>query len=252
MIAPAALLLAAAALVQAAENPYANFPSVPKTASINGFADPILGSVPECAKSCLTDNADTGSTPCPYWDTGCLCVMPQFGNKIADCIAKSCKGADVRTATDVAKNKCQEVGVWEPYWQIGDAQKKALDEAAKVEATTTEDNKPTETSQQQQQPTQTSEEPQPTTDNNNNQEQKTTQAPTSEEPKPTSQAPQSQSAEQQQGGEQQQSSAAEPSQQEQQAETSSYVVPSVDLANGAAAMGAGSLGVIAAAAMMML
>ena len=252
MIAPAALLLAAAALVQAADNPYADFPSVPKTASINGFADPILGLVPECAKLCLTDNADTGSTPCPYWYTGCLCVMPQFGNKIADCIAKLCKGADVRTATDVAKNKCQEVGVWEPYWQIGDAQKKALDEAAKVEATTTEDNKPTETSQQQQQPTQTSEEPQPTTDNNNNQEQKTTQAPTSEEPKPTSQAPQSQSAEQQQGGEQQQSSAAEPSQQEQQAETSSYVVPSVDLANGAAAMGAGSLGVIAAAAMMML
>ena len=115
MIAPAALLLAAAALVQAADNPYADFPSVPKTASINGFADPILGLVPECAKLCLTDNADTGSTPCPYWDTGCLCVMPQFGNKIADCIAMLCKGADVRTATDVAKNKCQEVGVWEPY-----------------------------------------------------------------------------------------------------------------------------------------
>ena len=30
---------------------------------------------------------NTGITPCPYWDAGCLCVMPQFAGAIGSCVA---------------------------------------------------------------------------------------------------------------------------------------------------------------------
>ena len=43
---------------------------VPKTASINGFADPIYDLLPDCAKECV--KFSTSNTPCPYWDTGCF------------------------------------------------------------------------------------------------------------------------------------------------------------------------------------
>ena len=58
----------------AEDNPYTIYPSVAKTASINGFADRIYDQLPECAKPCMFQN--TGVTPCPYWDTGC-CVLCQ-------------------------------------------------------------------------------------------------------------------------------------------------------------------------------
>ena len=35
------------------DNPYATYPSVPKTASINGFADRIYDLLPEWAKPCM-------------------------------------------------------------------------------------------------------------------------------------------------------------------------------------------------------
>lgn len=130
MIAPTILALAAAALVSAEENPYSTFPSVAKTATINGFADPIYSAVAPCAQLCLEANKDTGSTPCPYWDTGCLCIMPQFGNKIADCIASGCQGGDVKVASDAAVSACLKAGVWEPYWHISAAQVLALASAA--------------------------------------------------------------------------------------------------------------------------
>ena len=44
-----------------------------RTASINGFADKLYDQLPECAKPCMFQN--TGITPCPYWDAGCLCVL---------------------------------------------------------------------------------------------------------------------------------------------------------------------------------
>ena len=68
-------------------NAYTAYPSVAKTASINGFADKIYDQLPECAKECVKQS--TSNTPCPYWDTGCLCVMPQFGGAIGDCVAKT-------------------------------------------------------------------------------------------------------------------------------------------------------------------
>ncbi|MCP8719649.1 MAG: CFEM domain-containing protein [Asgard group archaeon] len=87
---------------------YATYPKVPKTASINGFADPIYDLAPECMKSCL--KFSTSNTPCPYWDTGCFCVMPQWSGLVGQCIAQNCKGDDVASATFLATSLCSVVG----------------------------------------------------------------------------------------------------------------------------------------------
>lgn len=110
------------------DNPYTQYPSVAKTASINGFADKIYDKVPVCAQECLKQ--DTGNTPCPYWDTGCLCVMPQFGGPIAQCIANHCQGLNVVSATSIAKQHCSAAGVWDPYWMIPPAGIYLLESAA--------------------------------------------------------------------------------------------------------------------------
>lgn len=104
------LLLLIANLVQA--NNWDTYPQVPKTASINGFADPIIDDLPECARDCV--KVSTGNTPCPYWDTGCLCVMPQWSGQVAQCIADGCKGNDVQSATSLAYSLCSSVGadIW--------------------------------------------------------------------------------------------------------------------------------------------
>ncbi|CAI5759634.1 unnamed protein product [Candida verbasci] len=87
---------------------YATYPQVPKTASINGFADPIYALLPECAKECV--KYSTGNTPCPYWDTGCFCVMPQWSGMVGQCFAQSCSGEDVASATYLANSLCSTVG----------------------------------------------------------------------------------------------------------------------------------------------
>ncbi|CUM57860.1 unnamed protein product [Debaryomyces tyrocola] len=114
---------------------YATYPSVAHTATINGFADPIYGRLPECAKSCVEE--DTDSTPCPYWDPGCLCVMSNWGAPVAECIAESCKGSDVSDAAGLATSICSSAGVPSPYWYIPASDSAALSSAA--EATATED-----------------------------------------------------------------------------------------------------------------
>ncbi|CAN3377008.1 hypothetical protein DIURU_002013 [Diutina rugosa] len=124
--------IAFAAIAAAVTTPtnFETFPEVPKTASINGFADPVYTAVAECAQECLVENKDTGNTPCPYWDTGCLCVMSQFANPIADCWATACKGQEVSRATMAAYSACQAAGVWAPYWFIGTDQQSDLAAAA--------------------------------------------------------------------------------------------------------------------------
>jgi hypothetical protein len=117
-----------AAVVLGEDNPYTQYPSVVKTASINGFADKIYDKVPVCAQECLKQS--TGNTPCPYWDTGCLCVMPQFGGPIAQCIANHCQGLNVVSATSIAKQHCSAAGVWDPYWMIPSAGIVLLESAA--------------------------------------------------------------------------------------------------------------------------
>lgn len=126
-----------ASLTQAATttttNPYATYPSVAKTASINGFADPMISAgAPACAKPCLGQS--TGVTPCPYWDTGCLCVIPAFANAVADCVAKSCKGSDVKLVTSLAQSVCSKAGVPNPYWLINAAASSELASAATATA----------------------------------------------------------------------------------------------------------------------
>lgn len=98
-------------------NGYETYPSVPKTASVNGFADPMeTAGLPDCADACI--GIDTGITPCPYWDTGCLCVMSNWGGQVADCVADSCGAAEVQSFTQLASSVCSQVGVPSPYWFI--------------------------------------------------------------------------------------------------------------------------------------
>lgn len=129
-----AIVLSLSAVSAADSNPYSKYPKVQKTASINGFADPIYAELPECAKSCVEE--DTASTPCPYWDPGCLCSMPKWDGAVAECIAKSCKGSDVEAATSLAISVCSSAGVESPYWNIPATYSTMLESAA--EATTSE------------------------------------------------------------------------------------------------------------------
>lgn len=122
-----ALTLLSLVLVSFAANPYATYPSVARSASINGFADPIYGQVPECAKECL--KKDTSVTPCPYWDPGCLCVIPTFAGAVAECIAQNCQGDLVQLATDLAVGLCNSVGA--NTWMIPASLVTALSEARK-------------------------------------------------------------------------------------------------------------------------
>ncbi|KAK6458487.1 uncharacterized protein RJT20DRAFT_32183 [Scheffersomyces xylosifermentans] len=126
---------AAAADTTPANNPYTQYPSVAKTASINGFADRIYADLPACAKECVKQ--DTGNTPCPYWDTGCLCVMPQFNNRIASCWIANCDGAGISSARYLATSLCSTAGVWDPYWFVSPSYTTSLDKAQEAMATTT-------------------------------------------------------------------------------------------------------------------
>lgn len=100
------LVLAQVYLVMGGQ--YDHYPKVPKTASINGFADPIYADLPEAAKECV--KLDTGITPCPYWDTGCFCVMANWSGIVGKCIAENCAGDDVEKATSLALSLCDRVG----------------------------------------------------------------------------------------------------------------------------------------------
>ncbi|CCE87237.1 Piso0_005780 [Millerozyma farinosa CBS 7064] len=113
-------------LTLAAANNWATYPQVPKTASINGFADPIYGKLPDCAQPCVKKG--TGNTPCPYWDTGCFCVMPQWSGQVAECIASQCKGEEVSSATSLAISLCSSVGA--NTWMMPGTVSSALQQAA--------------------------------------------------------------------------------------------------------------------------
>lgn len=113
-------------LVFSVANNWATYPQVPKTASINGFADPIYGKLPDCAQPCVKKG--TGNTPCPYWDTGCFCVMPQWSGQVAECIASQCKGEEVSSATSLAVSLCSSVGA--NTWMMPGTVSLALKQAA--------------------------------------------------------------------------------------------------------------------------
>ncbi|RLV90327.1 putative GPI-anchored protein 7 [Spathaspora sp. JA1] len=172
------------------ENPYSTFPSVARTASINGFADRIYDQLPACAQPCVREGTD--KTPCPYWDTGCLCVMPQFAGPIANCIADNCKGAEVLSADSLATSLCSAAGVWEPYWMVPEAGKEALSSAANVAETpaetTTDTPAPTSEPAKTTEPEQTTEAEKPTEAEKSTEAEKTTEAANTTEPANTTAA----------------------------------------------------------------
>lgn len=102
------ILVFASIISLVSANNWATYPSVPKTASINGFADPIYTKLPDCAQDCV--DIDTDNTPCPYWDTGCFCVMPQWAGLVAECFVSKCEGEEVASATSLAVSLCSSVG----------------------------------------------------------------------------------------------------------------------------------------------
>lgn len=239
---------------------YTQYPSVAKTASINGFADRIYDQLPSCAQSCVHEN--TGSTPCPYWDTGCLCVMPQWSGVVAACIADNCKGDDVVKAESLATSICSSAGVWEPYWFMPASVSSALDAAATevdttpsstADATTTEAAATTE--EQPAETTSSSAAAAETTEGSNNEGE--------EEQQSTTAVPVSESTTVAGGDAETQSSAAPSSAEEQPEENSASTVAasstddaeaaeassaSVAVVNGGVANGVAVGGVIAALA----
>lgn len=132
-----------------ATNPWATYPSVARTATINGFVDRIYDALPQCGKDCVKSHGSTANTPCPYWDPGCLCVMPQYGGPIAQCFIDNCKALEIQVATSAATSVCSVMGVWEPYWYIPESLSTALIKAAAVSdtpaSTTAESSAPAET-----------------------------------------------------------------------------------------------------------
>uniref|UniRef100_A0A060T7M3 ARAD1D04158p n=1 Tax=Blastobotrys adeninivorans TaxID=409370 RepID=A0A060T7M3_BLAAD len=118
----------------AAASDWDTYPQVPKTASFNGFADPILKELPSCATECV--KAGTGNTPCPYWDTGCLCVMPQWSGQVAECISQNCTAeSDLQLATSLAYSLCSSVGA--NMWAMPASVSVELSEAIVAAATAT-------------------------------------------------------------------------------------------------------------------
>ncbi|CAN3478168.1 GPI-anchored hemophore Pga7p [Diutina catenulata] len=142
-------LFALVALVSADDSfevgDFRTYPKVPKTATINGFADPIFDRLPECAKECVKQS--TGNTPCPYWDTGCFCVMPQWSGLVAECFAKCDDANDVVKASSLAMSLCSSAGA--NTWMMPASVSTVLSQAAKgavaeASATTTDDKKDAE------------------------------------------------------------------------------------------------------------
>lgn len=113
-----------------AEN-WETYPSVKQSASINGFADPLYDKLPKCAEECVKQS--TGNTPCPKWDTGCLCIMSQWSGIVAECIAENCDGSDVKSASSLALSLCSSVGA--NKWEMPASVSTKLNAAADAKAT---------------------------------------------------------------------------------------------------------------------
>lgn len=124
------LILLYSLIVPALCSNWDTYPSVPKTASVNGF-DRINSLLPECGKEC--PHLDTGNTPCPYWDTGCLCVMPQWSGPVAQCFASSCSGEELVSCTSLALSLCSSVGA--NMWLMPASVSTILINAVNAEAT---------------------------------------------------------------------------------------------------------------------
>ncbi|KAK9474213.1 uncharacterized protein V1510DRAFT_412725 [Dipodascopsis tothii] len=133
----AALIFAAAIAGKAAAANYDTYPSVAQTASVNGLADPIDAELPSCAVACFAISTD--NTPCPYWDTGCLCVMPQWTGEVAECLISACGGSEIASATSLANSACVSAGIslYLPASAIAELSSAEANAVASTSATTT-------------------------------------------------------------------------------------------------------------------
>jgi DNA polymerase sigma len=127
----------------ASADDFATYPKVPKSYTINGFADPVYDAIPECAKECVSYK---NPTICPTFDSGCFCVMPNWNALVAECLVNKCSGKDVVQATSAITSMCNRVGA--NTWAMPASYSTALSNAAikDVEAaTTTSETTPKET-----------------------------------------------------------------------------------------------------------
>lgn len=121
------------ATIASADN-FATYPKVPKSYTINGFADPVYDAIPECAKECVSYK---NPTICPTFDSGCFCVMPNWNALVAECLVNKCSGKDVVQATSAITSMCNRVGA--NTWAMPASYSTALSKAAikDVDAVTT-------------------------------------------------------------------------------------------------------------------
>lgn len=216
------LVLAATAL--AAD--FATFPKVPKTYTINGFADPVYDAIPECAKECVSFE---NPTICPTFDSGCFCVMTNWNALVAECLVKNCAGDDIVQATSAITSMCNRVGA--NTWAMPASYSDALEQAAikEVEVETTAEETVAAPTAAETTPENT---PEPTAEETTEQ---TTPAPSTAAPvsdaEETSDAPQSAAPE----------SAAGPS-----SSASDVTPPLVETANMAVRGAVGAIGLVAA------
>lgn len=118
----------------ASADDFATYPKVPKSYTINGFADPVYDAIPECAKECVSYK---NPTICPTFDSGCFCVMPNWNALVAECLVNKCSGKDVVQATSAITSMCNRVGA--NTWAMPASYSTALSKAAikDVDAVTT-------------------------------------------------------------------------------------------------------------------
>lgn len=118
----------------ASADDFATYPKVPKSYTINGFADPVYDAIPECAKECVSFK---NPTICPTFDSGCFCVMPNWNALVAECLVNKCSGKDVVQATSAITSMCNRVGA--NTWAMPASYSTALSKAAikDVDAVTT-------------------------------------------------------------------------------------------------------------------
>ena len=112
----------------AADNPYTIYPPVPKTASINGFADRIYDQIQSVLKNVLSK---VPALLLVHTGIPVACVLsPNFTGAVGNCVASKCHGADVTNFRKLAVSACAAAGVWDPYWIIPASVSSALDAAA--------------------------------------------------------------------------------------------------------------------------
>lgn len=70
--------------------PWLHFPPVSRLYELNGLSDRFFKESDTCVQNCLTKHKSTEMTPCPVWDTGCLCIFHTFNDVWMKCVLNDC------------------------------------------------------------------------------------------------------------------------------------------------------------------